>query len=165
MTIKWVMRYLHLAEMVASWSKDPSTQCGAVVVRPDKTLASVGYNGFPRGCKDDDEIYANRDLKLARVIHAEQNALLNAGGQDLTGCTMYTWPPGFGPSCDRCSAHIIQAGIVEVVHVYDDSDFASRWKEPAQRGLDMYEEAGVVVRPISFSQSEEYTGSAAPTLG
>ncbi len=144
MSPKWHGRFLDMAALVASWSKDPSTKCGAVIVRPDKTVASVGFNGFPKGCDDNAELYANRDLKLARVVHAELNALLHAR-EDLTGYTMYTWPPGFGPSCDRCTAHIIQAGISRVVHKVDRSDFASRWKEAAERGLQMYAEAGVEV--------------------
>lgn len=145
---KWDDRFLKMAELVASWSKDPSTKCGAVIVRPDKTIASTGFNGFPKGCDDSSEIYADRDLKLSRVVHAEQNALLHAR-EDLTGYTMYTWPPGFGPSCDRCTAHIIQAGIAKVVYKPDSSaEFASRWKEAVERGLQMYEEAGVEVVPF-----------------
>jgi dCMP deaminase len=144
---KWDDRFLEMAALVASWSKDPSTQCGAVIVRPDRTVASVGFNGFPKGCSDDDEFYANRDLKLARVVHAELNAILHAQ-ESLVGYTMYTYPPGFGPSCDRCTAHIIQSGITRVVHYQDTSEFASRWKEPAERGLQMYSEAGVEVVPL-----------------
>lgn len=143
-THKWDMRFLAMAEVVADWSKDPSTQCGAVIVRPDRTVASVGFNGFPRGCSDDDVIYEDRELKLARVVHAELNAILHAR-EPLSGYTIYTHPPGYGPSCDRCSAHIIQAGITRVVHQKDESEFASRWKEPAIRGLQMYNEADVEV--------------------
>jgi dCMP deaminase len=133
-----------MAALVSSWSKDPSTKCGAVIVRPDKTIASVGFNGFPIGCDDSDELYADKDTKYSRVVHAEMNALLHAK-ESLHGYVMYTWPPGYGPSCDRCSAHIIQAGISTVVHRLDTSDFASRWKEPALSGLQMYQEAGVNV--------------------
>lgn len=142
--INWDHRFLDLAALIASWSKDPSTKCGAVIVRPDRTVASVGFNGFPMGCDDDAEFYADRELKLARVVHAELNAILLAR-EDVRGYTMYTHPPGWGPSCDRCTAHIIQAGIVRVVHRRDDTLFASRWKEPADRGLTMYAEAGVEV--------------------
>lgn len=148
---KWYQRGLDMAELVAGWSKDPSTQCGAVVMRPDKTIASVGFNGFPKGCSDDDELYADRELKYARVVHAEQNALLHAR-ESLEGYTMFTYPGSIGPSCDRCTAHIIQAGIKEVVHYYDnhggDPDWNSRWGPSIQRGLDMYEEAGVHVVPV-----------------
>lgn len=143
-SLKWDRRFVKLAEVVASWSKDPSTKCGAVIVRPDRTVASVGFNGFPKGCSDDVALYEDRDLKLARVVHAEVNAILHAR-EPLNGYTMYTYPPGYGPSCDRCTAHIIQAGIARVVHVQDTSDFASRWKEPAERGLQMYREADVEV--------------------
>lgn len=141
---KWDYRFLDMATLVATWSKDPSTKCGAVVVRPDYSIVSTGFNGFPKGCDDSRDMYYDRDTKLSRVVHAEMNALLQAH-EPLHGCTMYTYPPGFGPSCDRCTAHIIQAGITRVVYKRDVSDFASRWKEAAERGLAMYEEAGVEV--------------------
>lgn len=142
---KWDGRFLQMAELVASWSKDPSTKCGAVIVRPDRTVVSEGYNGFPKGCDDAEELYANRELKYSRVVHAEMNALLHAR-EPLHGYTMYTVPRGFGPSCDRCSAHIIQAGITRVVHYgVEEDDFASRWQEACERGLQMYREAGVII--------------------
>lgn len=165
-TRKWDLRFLEMAKLVASWSKDPSTKCGAVIVRPDKTVASVGFNGFPKGCDDDPALYADRDLKLSRVVHAEQNSLLHAG-ESVKGYTMYTWPPGFGPSCDRCTAHIIQAGITRVVHMkVTDEDFASRWREAVERGLQMYEEAGVEVQAYiddGEEASEHIIPSEAPT--
>lgn len=142
--IKWDVRFLEMAKLVASWSRDPSTKCGAVVVRPDKSVASVGFNGFPMRTDDDPALYEDRDTKLSRVIHAEQNALLLAR-EWLKDCTLYTYPPGIGPTCDRCAAHVIQAGITRVVHYYDESRFGSRWREPAERGLKMYEEAQVAV--------------------
>lgn len=140
----WDARFLDLAKLVASWSKDPSTQCGAVIVRPDRTVASVGFNGFAKGCDDDPALYANRELKYERVVHAEVNAILLAR-ELLEGYTIYTYPPGYGPSCARCSSHIIQAGIKRVVHLRDTSEFAMRWKDSAEIGLKMYEEAGVEV--------------------
>lgn len=145
-TTKWDLRFLAMAELVASWSKDPSTKCGAVIVRPDRTIVSTGFNGFPKGCSDDPDVYENRELKYARVVHAEVNAILHAR-EPLHGYTMYTYPPGWGPSCDRCTSCIIQSGITRVVHFRDDSDFAARWKEPAERGLAMYKEAGVTIEP------------------
>ncbi len=144
MSEKWDTRFLELAEQVASWSKDPSTKCGAVIVRPDKAVVSVGFNGFPMGCDDGAHLYEDREMKLSRVVHAELNAILHAR-EALHGYTIYTHPSGWGPSCDRCSAYIIQSGIKRVVHKRDTSKFASRWKEPAERGLQMYAEAGVEV--------------------
>lgn len=149
---RWDSRFLDIAKLVASFSKDPSTKCGAVIVRPDKTVASVGFNGFPKGCNDSPALYEDRDQKYSRIVHAEQNAIIHAG-ESVKGFTLYTWPPGFGPSCDRCSAHIIQAGIKKVVHYKDESNFASRWRESSERGLRMYEEAGVEI--ISYPLLEE----------
>src|ERR1700747_1484433 len=123
----WDDRYLKMASLVASFSKDPSTGWGAVIVPPDKTVCSVGFNGFPAGCDDASELYANRELKYARVIHAEVHAVLHAR-EPLDGYTMYTWPPGYGPSCDRCTTVVIQAGIKTIVHVKSRSEFAARWK-------------------------------------
>lgn len=142
---KWDRRFLEMAALVASWSKDPSTKCGAVIVRPDRSVASVGFNGFPRGVDDLPEHLENRDEKYGRVIHAEVNAIL-AAAEPLHGYTMYTWPPGWGPTCDRCATCVIQSGISRVVHIkVGGSGFADRWREAAERGLDMYRRAGVEV--------------------
>lgn len=145
---KWDRRYLELATLVAGWSKDPSTKCGAVIVRPDRTLASVGFNGFPIGCDDSEELYLNRDLKLARVVHGEVNAIIHAS-ESVVGYTLYTVGISqkdksvWGPSCDRCSAHIVQAGITRVV-TYKCA-IPERYKDSIRRGLDMYKEAQVQV--------------------
>ncbi len=95
---KWDDRFLNLAKFVAEWSKDPSTKVGAVIVRPDRTVASVGYNGFPRGVLDHVDRYSDRDTKYAMVVHAENNALINAR-QSLEGCTLYVTPL---PPCTQC---------------------------------------------------------------
>lgn len=140
---KWDRRFLELAQMISLWSRDPSTQCGAVIVRPDKTIASVGFNGFPKGCSDDSEYYENRELKYERVVHAELNAILHAK-EDLSDYTIYTWPPGLSGSCARCTAHIIQSGIKRIVHIYDDqSEFSGRWSKSAEIANEMCKEAGV----------------------
>lgn len=143
---KWDRRFIALAELVASWSKDPSTQCGAVIVRPDRTVASVGFNGFPKGADDSPELYADRDLKLSRVVHAELNAILHAK-EPLDGYTIYTFPAGISPTCDRCAAHVIQSGIKRVVHYASapGDDFSDRWRTAMERALTIYEEAGVEV--------------------
>lgn len=144
--LKWDVRFLELAMLVSNWSKDPSTKCGAVIVRPDRSIASVGYNGFPRGVPDLAEHLNEREEKYGRVVHAEVNAVL-AAKEDLSDCTLYTWPPNHAPSCDRCTAVIIQAGIKRVVHVRTgEGGFADRWAVAMQRSLDMYERAGVSVR-------------------
>lgn len=142
----WHSRFIELAAHVAQWSKDPSTQCGAVIVRPDKTIASLGYNGFPRGIEDKVELLADRPRKYERVIHAEMNAILNAK-ESLDGYTLYCHPGGTSPSCTRCCVHVIQSGIKRVVHVHSPSDDPRRngGEEGVALTLALYKEAGVEV--------------------
>ena len=72
---KWDKRWIGVAEHIARFSKDPSTQVGAVIVDGMNRLVSIGYNGFPRGVADDDERYNNRKTKLKLIVHAEANAI------------------------------------------------------------------------------------------
>ena len=53
---KWDLRFLEMARNAASWSKDPSTKVGAIIVDDDKRVISVGYNGFPKGVRDDERL-------------------------------------------------------------------------------------------------------------
>jgi dCMP deaminase len=113
---KWDVRFMDLALHVAQWSKDPSTKVGSVIVRPDKRIVSLGYNGFPSGVCDHEERYAERAVKYKFVCHAERNALDNVS-QDVTGCTLYsTLQP-----CSDCAKSIIQRGIAEVVTIVDET--------------------------------------------
>jgi dCMP deaminase len=105
----WDKRFLELAALVGGWSKDPSTKVGAVIVRPDRTIASLGYNGFPRGV---DDTYKDREHKLLRTVHAEMNAILSAR-EPVNGYTLYVTP--LCP-CSNCAAAIIQSGIKRIVY-------------------------------------------------
>jgi dCMP deaminase len=118
---KWHQRFLKLAYNIAEFSKDPSTQVGAVVVRANRSIASMGYNGFARGVADDIERYNDRSIKYEIVVHAEINAIIMAG-QSLEGCTLYTVPL---MPCSRCAAIIINSGISSVVST------TFRMEEPA----------------------------------
>ncbi|HNQ98379.1 MAG TPA: deaminase [Trueperaceae bacterium] len=138
---KWDIRFLQLAEIVAQWSRDPSTKCGAVIVRPDRTVASLGFNGFPRGMYDAEALYHDRDEKYSRVVHAEINAVLHAHGP-VAGCTLYTWP---FCCCDRCAVQMIQAGITRVVSPSLPADKAERWERVLIRSLRYFQECGVEV--------------------
>lgn len=88
---KWNYRFLELAELVSSWSKDPSTQTGAVVVGPDKEIRATGYNGLVRGVADDIPERMKRPTKYDFFEHAERNAIYNAclTGTQLKGCTIF----------------------------------------------------------------------------
>jgi dCMP deaminase len=106
----WNQRFMDLAHHVAGWSKDPSTQVGAVIVNDKKQVLSLGYNGFPRGVFDCKERYDDRPTKLKFVAHAERNALDNAY-VDVDGATLYStlYP------CSECAKGIIQRGVKRVV--------------------------------------------------
>ena len=132
----WHHRFLDLARHIATWSKDPSTHVGAVIVRPDRTIASVGFNGFPRGVDDVPARYANRPTKYAFVVHAEANAILNAHGP-VAGCTLYSTLM----TCNECAKLIIQSGITEVVAPKPESLDVYGFRI----AMTMYGEAGVRV--------------------
>jgi dCMP deaminase len=136
---KWQARFIKLAEEIASWSKDVSSQVGSVIVRPDRTICSVGFNGFPRGVEDSQSAIANRDTKLLRTIHAELNAILSAK-ESLAGYSIFVWP--FQP-CAQCAAAIIQSGITEVYCPYSDHLAHERWSESFKTALQMFDEAEV----------------------
>jgi dCMP deaminase len=135
----WDRRFLDMAKLVASWSRDPSTKVGAVVVRPDKTIASVGFNGLPRGVADTSERLSDRALKYPMTVHAELNAILHAR-EPLHRFRLYTWPL---PPCAPCAGPIIQAGIAEIVA---PGTGRNGWAESFALARQMFDEAGVAVR-------------------
>ena len=122
---KWDPRFIELAKLVASWSKDPSTKTGAVIVAPDHTVISTGFNGFPRGMSDAPELYNDKTQKYSRIIHCEMNAILFAK-EIPAGSTLYTYPC---ISCDRCMVHMLQVGIRRFVAPRPTTDMNSRWAE------------------------------------
>lgn len=136
-TNHWDSRYLDLANLVAGWSKDPSTKVGAVITK-DNHIVSVGFNGLPRGVEDTEERLTNRDLKYKMIVHGEVNAMAFAN-QALHGCTLYTVP--FMP-CPVCAGQVIQRGITEVVAPYSDNP---RWVESFELTKAMFKEAGVAL--------------------
>ncbi len=135
--LKWDYRFLDMAKLVSGWSKDPSTQVGAVIVDPDRRVSSLGYNGFPVGVSDDFRLDI-RETKYKMVVHAESNALLFATS-NLDECTIYTYP--FMP-CTTCAGMIIQTGIKRVVS-YKTNTF--RWAEEFETSREMFAESDVVL--------------------
>ena len=135
----WDRRFLALAEFISKWSKDPSTQVGAVVTHTkSRRIVSTGFNGFPAGVADAPERLLDRATKYEMIVHAEQNALMFAGAR-AEGCTLYVVP--LAP-CARCAALIIQAGIVRVVSPKPDFKHP-RWGETARIARAMFKEAGI----------------------
>lgn len=134
----WKDYFLAEAEMKSTRSKDPSTKTGAIIVRPDKTVCSVGYNGFPKSMPDYTQYYEDREEKYSRIIHCEMNALLHAY-EKVEGYTLFTWP--LAP-CDRCVVHHIQAGILLYVFPRCPEELESRWAAKITRSKHYIEQCG-----------------------
>ena len=118
--ITWDEYFMGIAELSAQRSKDPMTQVGCCIVSDDNKILSMGYNGFPIGCSDDDFPWAREgegdlDTKYLYSTHSELNAILNYSGGSLKGARMYvTLFP-----CNECAKAIIQCGIKELVYGCD----------------------------------------------
>lgn len=146
--ISWDEYFMGIAMLSAERSKDNSTQVGACIVNSDKKIISVGYNGMPTGCMDDEMPWGrdgetSLDTKYPFVCHAELNAILNSNIGNLSGCTVYvTLFP-----CNECAKAIIQSGIKRVV--YYSNKYAET--ESTKASCMLFEKCGV--------QTQEYKKS------
>ncbi len=115
--ISWDEYFMGIALLASMRSKDPNTQVGCCIVDENNVILTTGYNGFPKGCSDDEFPWAREgeNTKYPYVVHAELNAILNASGKDLRGSRLYV---ALFP-CNECAKAIIQAGIKEVVYLSD----------------------------------------------
>lgn len=144
---KWDLRYLKLAYEVAQWSKDPSSKIGAVTVGAKGQVLSQGFNGFPRGLKDDFARLHDRETKYKFVVHAEMNAIYNAtyNGTSLDGATLYVY--GL-PICSECAKGVIQVGIKRVV--MPKQPMPEKWYDSWLTSMNFFDEAGVDFDFIDF---------------
>lgn len=136
----WHRRYLRLADSIANWSKDPSSQIGAIAVGEKGQVLSQGFNGFPRGIRDTKKRLEDRETKYKYIVHAEMNCIYNAtfNGVSLDNSTMYI--SGL-PACSECTKGIIQVGVNHVVMW--DRDYPKKWVESFYNSKEMLKEAGV----------------------
>ena len=147
--ISWDEYFMGVAHLSGMRSKDPNTQVGACIVSPDNKILSMGYNGFPKGCSDDEfpwERENDKDSNLTKypfVTHSELNAILNYRGGSLEGTKLYV---SLFP-CNECAKAIIQAGIKKVVFASD------KYKDtPASiASRKMFDAAGVVYQEYQHS--------------
>lgn len=144
--VVWDRRFLRLAREIASWSKDPSTQVGALAVI-DRRIIATGYNGFPSRLQDDATKLAAREEKLPRTVHAEQNVIAFAAksGTPLLGASIYVYP--WHP-CPDCAKLLIQAGFSEIIHAKTDAP--ERWLGAFALANAMFAEAGVIVKELEI---------------
>lgn len=117
--LSWDGYFMGIALLSAQRSKDSNTQVGACIVSEENKILSVGYNGMPIGCSDDEMPWGKEgealETKYPYVCHAELNAILNYNGGSLKGAKLYTtlFP------CNECAKAIIQSGIKEIVYLED----------------------------------------------
>lgn len=143
--LKWDLRFLRVAKEVATWSKDPSTKCGAVIVRPDRSVCSVGRNEFPDGMRGDPDRYSNRPMKYSRIIHAEMRAY-GFANESVKGYTLYVYPRF---CCDRCASHMIQYGIKRIVST---NEIEHRNRHEIELGLSYCRECGVDTQLVDLKE-------------
>lgn len=122
--ISWDEYFMSVAKLAGMRSKDPNSQVGACIVSSDNKILSMGYNGFPIGCSDDEFPWAREGEELEKkylyVVHSELNAILNYRGGSLEGAKLYvTLFP-----CNECAKAIIQSGIRTVV--YDNDKYSDQ---------------------------------------
>lgn len=116
--LEWDETFMLMANLMAKRSKDPSTQTGACIVNKENVIVGMGYNGFPRGCSDDELPWCREgdvmNIKYTYVVHAEANAIMNTDSS-VKGCRLYChlFP------CNECAKIIIQSGIAEVIYESD----------------------------------------------
>ena len=126
---KWDNLFLKMAMEVSSMSKDKSTKVGSIIVSPDHTKISFGYNGMVAGIEETDDMWNIRDVKMIEVLHSEENNLLNCPF-NVQGCTIYiTHQP-----CTKCIIKLAQAKIKRIVYInkYDRLEHLDVWKKYAR---------------------------------
>ena len=146
----WDDYFMSVALLSGKRSKDPNTQVGACIVNKNNVIESIGYNGLPMGCSDDEFPWEKEgemlNTKYPFVVHAELNAILNAKGKDLSGCKIYV---ALFP-CNECAKAIIQSGISEVVYLSDKYSNTDSVKASKM----MFKCAGVELRQLVPSYKE-----------
>ncbi len=145
--LKWEARMIGEAKRWASYSKDPSTKVGAVIFDPiRRTIITTGYNGFPRGTLDDDDLYADRNIKYPRIVHAEANAIVDAAyqGRSTRGAHMAVT---HHPCGDVCSGLIIQSGITNIIYEATEDEMERHKSDIA---MVLFKEANIKITGITL---------------
>ncbi len=139
MSEKWAVRFLDLADSIATWSKDPSRGVGAVIVSSMRQVLATGYNGLPRGVEDHPE-RLERPAKYDLIVHAEMNAIIQCARNGISpvGATLYS---SFSP-CIHCTLSIVQAGIQRVV-TRSIAKGDAHWNESIDKSISMFAEVGI----------------------
>ena len=142
---KWDFRFLEIAKLVSTWSKDPSTKVGAVAVSNSGQILSTGFNGLPRNMVDSDKRYQNREFKYKYTVHAELNCIYNAmfNNTSIVNSTIYVW--GL-PVCMECAKGLVQTGVSRIVIPKDimlNDKMKKKWEDDFYASQILFLEVGL----------------------
>lgn len=136
----WDTVFMAVAFVMAQRSPDAETKHGAVLIDGKRRIIGTGFNGFPRGCRDE-MLPKVRPGKYPYVIHAEVNALINSRQTEHPDqCTLYVT----GEPCHECFKLIVQYGIGRVVYggvgsvCIDANDNHNKIKQAISEGLTVH---------------------------
>lgn len=136
--------FAELAQTISKLSKDPSTKVGAIILRPDNSISSMGYNGFPKGFPDLPEYWNDRELKYKLVKHAEENAIDFSTDQSMDRYYMVvTHFP-----CPTCAGHIVQKGIIKVYYINDP-----RTDHNCELTFEIFNKCGILYEKVDLSDT------------
>lgn len=153
---KWDRRFLELAGVIASWSKDPSKKVGCVITGPEKQILATGFNGMPRNVNDNVDDRYETPTKYYYFEHAERNAVFNAArhGVCLRGCTAYST----FITCSDCARALIQSGIYRlVVPGIEETIGKTKWTESWTHAYTMLIESGMKIDFVGTEKDYEHT--------
>ena len=153
MRVSFHETWLKVARVIgASRSTCYRRQIGCVITNKDNDVVATGYNGAPRGqehcintecLRDRLGIASGTNLEVCRAVHAEMNALQQAGRQ-ARGSTLYV---NCAP-CTMCAKVIINAGVTSVVY---SSDYVNT------EGLQVLQHSGIRVKRVEVKHAEPTT--------
>ena len=147
---KWDRRFMQLATLASTWSKDPDVKVGAAIRGLDNRVLGLGFNGFPSAVEDRPEWLANKDIKRALMVHAEVNAILNMA--DGAGILYSTRPP-----CAECAKFIVASKRIQ--HVYcPDISIDSSWHASCKQGEWILCQAGIRCHWLAEGEWENASG-------
>ncbi|RPJ09110.1 MAG: cytidine deaminase [Spirochaetaceae bacterium] len=119
----WDDYFIGFAEQASSRSDCIRAQVGAVIVNTRRKVRGTGYNNSPSGVESclsrgicyriEHSIESGTRYETCRSIHAEQNAIIQAGEDNCVGSTIYIF--GHTQVCILCKRFILNAGLVRVV--------------------------------------------------
>lgn len=140
-----ILKFFAIAEAVASLSKIPTGQVGAIILDKHLNLLSSGWNGFPRGVDDINPDRLVSGQKRFWTCHAEGNCVAQAArtGARLNNSILLvtTLFP-----CSNCAALVIQAGVK---HIFTTkSPKGTRWFDEAKHAKQMFKEAKIKIHYV-----------------